>query len=384
MQKYKKFIIAVLLIPLPFIFALFALLYIYDPYMLFHKPCFREIIFKQDMRLMARFVIDNYTFDSVIIGTSMLQNTSAKEADEKLGGKWMNLSLAGSTLAERAIVLEYFFKRKRNVQAVIYSLDAFTLAQNRGNNTNFKSAYEDDWKKRFGLYLNKNTILCALQFSKKAKCIGSPLTDPSLEDFIKWIFEEDGKMRFGGFENWLKGNDEAFKKRITEPMLNHTGNFFVHSQVNTKIHQANTKKILLDFIASHPNTKFHLLIPTYSRMLYAVNAKGGEFYFNKDFILFSQYQDVLKWLIRETQNYPNVKIYGFDDLDYADNIANYKDPSHYNIDMNSMQLDAIANQTHILTTQNMEEYFKTMETRIKNYNLEPFMQQIKRYMESQK
>lgn len=32
----------------------------------------------------------------------------------------------------------------------------------------------------------------------------------------------------------------------------------------------------------------------------------------------------------------------------------------------------------------MEEYFKTMETRIKNYNLEPFMQQIKRYMESQK
>ena len=49
-----------------------------------------------------------------------------------------------------------------------------------------------------------------------------------------------------------------------------------------------------------------------------------------------------------------------------------------------MSLRDIANQTHILTTQNMEEYFKTMETRIKNYNLELFMQQIKRYMESQK
>lgn len=207
-----------MLVSIAFVGLYGAMAYIRDPLMLLHEPYFREITFKQDMRLMARFVIDNYTFDSVIIGTSMLQNTSAKEADEKLGGKWMNLSLAGSTLAERAIVLEYFFKRKRNVQAVIYSLDAFTLAQNRGNNTNFKSAYEDDWKKRFDLYLNKDAILCALQFSKKAKCIGSPLTDPSLEDFIKWIFEEDGKMRFGGFENWLKGNDEAFKKRIAEPI----------------------------------------------------------------------------------------------------------------------------------------------------------------------
>ena len=218
MDKYKKFILRIMLVSIAFVGLYGAMAYIRDPLMLLHKPYFKNNGYDKDLRISNASVMHNVDFDSVIIGTSMLQNTSAKEADEKLGGKWMNLSLAGSTLAERAIVLEYFFKRKRNVQVVIYSLDAFTLAQNRGNNTNFKSAYEDDWKKRFGLYLNKNTILCALQFSKKAKCIGSPLTDPSLEDFVKWIFEEDGKMRFGGFENWLKGNDEAFKKRITEPI----------------------------------------------------------------------------------------------------------------------------------------------------------------------
>ena len=120
MQNYKKFIVSVLLIPLPFMLALFALLYVYDPYMLFHKPYFREVTFKQDMRLMARFIVDNYTFDSAILGTSMLENTSAKEAGEKLGGKWMNLSLAGSTLAERAIILEYLLKKKNSRMEIFY------------------------------------------------------------------------------------------------------------------------------------------------------------------------------------------------------------------------------------------------------------------------
>ena len=383
MQNYKKFIVSVLLIPLPFMLALFALLYVYDPYMLFHKPYFREVTFKQDMRLMARFIVDNYTFDSAILGTSMLENTSAKEAGEKLGGKWMNLSLAGSTLAERAIILEYLLKKK-NIQAVIYSLDAFALAENRINNTNFKLAYNDNPQQRFGLYLNKDIILCALQFSTKEKCVGTPITDLSLEDFTKWALKEEYKMQFGGFENWLKSKDEKFKKGIIEPMLNHKGSFFVHPQVDTEIQRANVKKDLLTLISSHPNTTFHFLIPTYSRMLYSINAERGEFYSNKDFILFSKYQDVLKWLIQLTKDYSNVKIYGFDDLDYADDIANYKDPSHYNVDMNSMQLDAIANQMHILTPQNMDEYFKIMATRIKDYNLEPFIQQVKQYVESQK
>lgn len=86
---------------------------------------------------------------------------------------------------------------------------------------------------------------------------------------------------------------------------------------------------------------------------------------------------MLKWFIKETSQYPNVKIYGFDDLDYVDNIANYKDTSHYNIDMNSMQLDAIKNNTHILTPQNMDSYFNTMEEKIRNYDLKPFIKKAK-------
>lgn len=47
----------------------------------------------KDMRMQARGLILYKDFDSAIIGTSMLENTSAKEANKKLGGNWINLSL---------------------------------------------------------------------------------------------------------------------------------------------------------------------------------------------------------------------------------------------------------------------------------------------------
>ena len=76
------------------------------------------------MRQQAAGIINNYEFDSIILGTSMLENTSAKEAGEKLGGKFMNISLSGSNFYERSFVLEYAL-RKKEIKKIIYSLDEY-------------------------------------------------------------------------------------------------------------------------------------------------------------------------------------------------------------------------------------------------------------------
>ena len=84
----------------------------------------------------------------------------------------------------------------------------------------------------------------------------------------------------------------------------------------------------------------------------------------------------LRYIITQSSSYKNVKIYGFDDLDYADDIANYKDLIHYNTDLNSIQLDAIKNQTNILTPQNIDKYLATMEQKIKSYDIEPLIKAL--------
>ena len=60
-------------------------------------------IYKANMRQQAAGIINNYEFDSIILGTSMLENTSAKEADEKLGSKFMNISLSGSNFTKEVL-----------------------------------------------------------------------------------------------------------------------------------------------------------------------------------------------------------------------------------------------------------------------------------------
>ena len=47
--------------------------------------------------------------------------------------------------------------------------------------------------------------------------------------------------------------------------------------------------------------------------------------------------------------------------------------------MNSMQIDAIANATHILTAENIDEYLQTMEHKIKSYDLASLLQKIKQW-----
>lgn len=368
MISYKKWILAVFLIPIPIISALIILLYIYDPLQLYHKPFFRNTTFSSDIRIQAAGVINNYNFDSVILGSSMLENTSAKEASDKLDGQWVNLSLSGSHLNERNVIMKYLFEKK-NIYQIIYSLDVFTLNNStRKHTSSFDFLYKDSLISPLRLYLNfKNPkfIICALTSSTKERCVGKY----SLENMTKWIARKHGPF---GFENWDFKKDRKF----TESILN-TQKFYLQHNIDIKSSQQYINTELLDFIKTHPNTKFHLIIPTYSRILYRILTLDRDSYYNKDNILFSKYQAILKWLILETSKYPNVKIYGFDNLEYADNMDNYKDPAHYNIDMNSMQLDAIKNNTHILTPQNMDNYFKTMEEKIRNYNLTPFIEFIK-------
>lgn len=368
-MTYKKFVFLSILIPLPIIFALGILLYVYDPLRLYHKPWFRDDTYYSDIRLQAKSIIDNNDFDSVIIGSSMLENTSAKEASEKLGNIYLNLSLSGSSFHERKIIIDYILKNK-NIKNIIFSMDGYIINKNSKNKKtdSFDFLYDGNLYNDFNIYINKHFIFCALVFSKDKKCIGEKI---NLEDYNKWY--KKYKENFGGFDNWIKN------KRFREEVVQHIkkDNFKTDCYINIEIDDDKEylKKNLIELVKTNRDINFYLIIPAYHRVLYKMDEYTT--YFKKDAkFYFLKYAKVIKHLTNEIKKYPNVKIYGFDDLDYADDIANYKDPVHYNIDMNSMQLDAIKNNTHILTIENIDEYFKIMEEKIISYDLQPIIEKI--------
>ncbi len=329
-----------------------------------------------DTRIQIKGIVKNYDFDSFIWGTSMMENTLEKEANQKLGGKWINISSGSFALNERAVILKYMFKHKQP-KHFIFSLDITHLVVYHTNDTNrLAILYDDSEMNDLKMYLNEKTIFCALKFSTSEDCVGKKV----LTNLISWTWGIDPdykwKIRFGGIKQWLKypyefGTNAAFNGgdldiRDTERMidaLKYNSKFFEGS---IKPNQEYVEKNLLSFARQNPSVKFSIVIPTYSRLYYRLNDE-----------VFPKARVILKWLVNEVANLENVKIYGFDDLPYADDIANYKDLTHYNVDMNSMQLDAIASGTHILTPQNIEDYLATMEAKIKAYDLTPLINEIK-------
>lgn len=374
-KNAKKFIFISLLYPLPFVVIVLGLLYIYDPFQIFHKPYFKEATFFTDMRKQALGIIKHYKFDSYIIGTSMLENTDSKEATNKLNsdGRWINISLSGSGFNERAVVLDYIFQNQ-NPKHIIYSLDGYHIVNRLNNSTlGWDFLYDNNPYNDIKLYINFKFMICALKFSDDERCVGN-IDD--IYQITNWY--KKYKEIFGGFDNWIKhkNNNQVNQTLIDikNGNIKNIDNQDIIGDIDILAQQDYLYKYLIRFFKDYPDTKFSIIIPTYSRLFYRMQNIKRVYSDNSKY--FYTWEKSLRYFITQSSSYKNVKVYGFDDLDYADDIANYKDLPHYNKDLNSIQLDAIKNQTNILTPQNIDKYLATMEQKIKSYDIKPFIKAL--------
>ena len=87
-------------------------------------------------------------------------------------------------------------------------------------------------------------------------------------------------------------------------------------------------------------------------------------------------------VVNETVKFPNVFIYGFDNQNFLDDLANYKDTSHYSPEYNSRILNWIKNGEQQLTPENLEAYLKVITTKAEQYSVLNIGHEIKKYLES--
>ena len=357
------------------VFFAFALLlpayYIYDPMQLFHKAWGREVTFHKHMRQQAAGIINNFhNYDSVILGTSMIENTSSQEASEKLGGEFINISMPGSSYFERAIVLRSLF-RQHNVKNILYSLDpdkyfkqvesypSYPLSQ-------FDYLYDKSTLNDFKLYANIKYLPCVLSQSSRKKCVGEKIT---LDRPGAWFDNINFSLQFGGLDKWIAAKDN-------EQII---GSFKAISQTVEHLKRQETVSLekadetiikakkyiednILDFVRKYPDTKFILLDPPYSRIQYAIWAQYN-------LPRFKVYKEVLKYLAANSDMYSNLEVYSFGEEQFLDDIATYKDLTHYHYSINSWMLSAIEQKKGLLHKDSISEYLESITQKALKYDL---------------
>lgn len=358
-KKYRNFILIILLFPLPFFAIIASMLYLYDPMQVWHKPFWREPTFfsAANYRAQAKGIIDYYDFDSMMLGSSFLFKSSESLADELLGGKWLNISTGGLGLPEKSTILRYALQ-KRELKATIISLEWFYATQ--GNADNIAYLYDDGALNNLKLYLNPRFVWCALTWSDDAACIGdskSYLNRQYARTPKPEISEQDGA------KEWLKRNKND---RILPKILEHEKHPFVVKKrefdaAKIKRHDDYLERYIFSLARAFPHTQFYLVLPPHTRLTYRLMNEVEDFY---------EWGEVLKMIVLKASKLENVKVYGFDDMDFADNLGNFHDLTHYSAWMNDYEIESIANETHILTPQNIDKYLEITESKIYNYDLE--------------
>lgn len=384
MVKHKLIVKYFFLINITVIVLILGGLYIYDPMQIFHRSYFtKDLHLHGNMRQQIAGVINNYEFDSVILGTSMLENTSSLEANQLLGTNFVNLSISGSDFHERFIILKYLLDKK-HIKKVIYSLDSFYIEQRIGKDdypiNKFDYLYDNNKNNDIKAYLNDKFLKCLFSFSLDNKCIGKKTT---FEYPNAWFPKKEHNSRFGGLDNWFKAyNNEQIQTSFTE--IVDTSNKIKNNEILPINHFINENKQaaiqyidnnLLNIIDIHKDTEFILVFPPYYRMKFAIWAQYNPTHYEV-------HKAVIEYLVLQSSKYGNLKVFGYENQDFLDDISNYKDLSHYHQSINSNMLHDFKKDVSLLTPNNVYTYIEQAEIKARKFNIIEMGDKINSYLKN--
>lgn len=339
----------------------------YDPLHIYHKQWLTSDgndRFHKNMRLQAAGIINNYDFDSIIIGTSMLKGTSAKEASKKLGGKFVNLSMNASSTMERKYIIDYALRQK-DINRIILTFDTgleqHTKTHKKFPLEKYSFLYDDSIFNDLKVYWNDKFITCLLKWSKSKSCIGEKRKLQRTKDWFNKLYRKNSKI--SGVENWVT-NKKGRWNRVVAP------NFISHLEHPIKSEDEYLEKLkltkqiiddsLFSVIRKNEEVRFDVVLPPYSRFLYALWREKNPY-------KYQLYLDTMKYLIYRGEKFHNLSVFSFDDMQYLENLNNYSDMRHYNIDMNATMLALMSEEKSVISVDNIEFFIDIIGEKNKHY-----------------
>ncbi len=401
-MNHKSIAIKIILIPLIIsaicFLALLALLIEYDHFHLREHDFYdaNKFAASPDMRLQAMGIIKNVDFDSVILGTSMIETASAMQASKLLDGKFVNISVRGSNFYERAIIIRALFREKK-IKTFIYSVEVdYTPTKEIANPKDWDLLYDENALNDLFVLFDANYVTGVLnkflfsnispdmivkkhtRISHEPKVADIDFFDTPVADCVK---EEDRASLFGGLSHWTKRLDISEIRLFLLQMLpsiveNTTQRQYPDDMLLNEIKKYIDENIL-SFVKKHPETRFDIVFPTHYRALYAfkLRTSGGIEYY--------KHQEVIKYMVEQAAKYDNLYVYGFEDQAFVDEIKNFKDINHYHADFNDFILESIAKGKHQLTLENIDAYLAKCEQLARDFDVQSLYDESQRLLREQ-
>lgn len=285
-----------------------------------------------------------YAYDTVLVGTSMIENTNVDEFDELMDCEAVRLPYSGGSSFNVKTILDICFSSGNEIDAVYWELNVFPL-------------YADPAMPRYPLpeYLYRDDGGADLSYLLNLDI----LYNYALKDAI-WTLRgqvqpaaQRGTTLFGDY-----GREFALAY-YDRPEIGETSEYEAYALERTR---ANLEINIKPLIEAHPDTEFIFYFAPFSVLFWDQEIRNGSF--DEDLA-------AMELAIGELLAYDNVTVFFFyNETDITTDLDNYKDPLHYGEWINSRVTQMMAAGEHRLTPDTYRAEIEELEEFALSYDYE--------------
>ena len=355
-KLYKRWTLGTLL-AIAAAFILTASLTVYrDPFFHYHAPLpgyrYPQKEFPDNMeRYLNDGITRNFSYDSIITGTSVTENFKVSEADELFDSHFIKVSFAGAKYKVINDNLRRAYQSGKEIRYIIRSLDYNDLILD-------KDACDETVS--YPTYLYNNNPFDDISYVLNKSVL--------FEETMEVVKAKDGtgsSINFDTYGNWHTYYSSQFGapyvlasyqlRKTPTPQTPLT-------EEEKQMVSENLRQNVTELAAKHPETTFYLFFPPYSICYWDLLNNTGRM---------ERHFEAEKLAVEELLKYPNIKLYSFsDDFDLVCNLDHYRDYIHYGEEVNSRMLEWMKEDRHLLTRDNYEEYLRKVQDFYRSYDYE--------------
>lgn len=328
--------------------------YIVDPLQFYRQAAFYPPSFSAEQRFQNPGLARNYEYDTITIGSSLIENTRPDMVDRILGGKTVKLAMSAASAYEERRMIELAIQRKP-VKLIIWDLDFASLKGKPDRVLTYAGyfpyhLYDEDFSNDYKYLLSTSTARDSLLACYRlVRGIAPPFGD--LNNLNTW----DGTYVFSSEVMQAAWNIEL---DVQARGIKQYSNYDPSLAAMKASFDAN----VLPPVKNNPDVKFVIYYPPYSILRYRA-------LYMEDPQLFYDELAIKSYIFQQLKAFPNAVLYDFqNDAGLTHNMNEYKDFTHHSLRYNELIIQAIADrdERYIVTEANLEPGIASLKEQVEN------------------
>lgn len=348
----KKFIKKLIITVLVLIFAVGAVVYVFDPFYHYHKPWLglKEVLNDKEYQCIG--TLRHFDYDTLLVGSSVMENNDNAWYDEAYGVKSIKAIRSYGATADLCYLMDEAYEN-HDIKYVFYNIDPSSLSADA------ETTYESTG---CPMYLYDHNPFNDVQYLFNKDVLFEKIPYMIANSYL-------GDYDEGLSYNWAKWKTFDIQMALG---LYYRPIDVVEMQDETIYSDKLSANIALltKEVADHPETQFMFFYPAYSMLWWDGVYRTGE----RDAYIYCE-KEMTKALLQ----YDNVRIFCFqNEPDVITDLYNYMDSIHFSPEINKLMLDQMINGEYEMTLDNYEEVLdgvKAFSDKIVNELIVPYEEQ---------